>query len=130
MNKRGMVFGVFDGLHEGHKYFLTEAAKHCDELIIVVTLPHIVEQIKKQTPKYTFNDRMQAIADFQPQTKVIAGDSILGDWIILKTHKPDLVIIGYDQDGIAREMKRMNIPHVFIQPFYPEKYKSGLLNKK
>jgi len=33
---RVMATGVFDLLHPGHLYFLTEARKHGDELIVVV----------------------------------------------------------------------------------------------
>ena len=50
MNKKGMVFGVFDGLHEGHKYLLTEAAKLCDELVVVVTLDEAVATLKGHLP--------------------------------------------------------------------------------
>jgi len=35
-NKRVMVFGVFDGLHEGHKSFLRQARKYGGELRAVV----------------------------------------------------------------------------------------------
>lgn len=33
---RVMVFGVFDGLHPGHRAFLRQARKKGDKLIVVV----------------------------------------------------------------------------------------------
>jgi len=47
----GMVFGVFDGLHQGHKHFLQAAAKRCKQLIVVVTVPAVVSVLKKHKPR-------------------------------------------------------------------------------
>jgi len=44
---KSMVFGVFDGLHEGHLFFLDEAQKYGDNLIIVVASDINVKNIKK-----------------------------------------------------------------------------------
>jgi cytidyltransferase-like protein len=129
MKKRGMVFGVFDGLHEGHKYFLQEAHKQCDELVVVVTMPEMVEMIKKRQPKYSFEDRGAAIIEYFPNVKIIPSDTTLGAWTMFKTYTPDIVILGYDQHGIARELEKMNMPFVVLNSHFPEKYKSGILNK-
>jgi len=43
-----LVFGTFDGLHDGHRFFLTEARKLGDRLIASVATDEIVERIKKQ----------------------------------------------------------------------------------
>ncbi len=50
MITKGVVFGVFDGLHEGHKKFLTDAAARCVELIVVVAHPKAVLTLKKKYP--------------------------------------------------------------------------------
>lgn len=122
-----MVFGVFDGLHEGHQYFLLEAAKLCSELIVVVTLDEVVEALKNKKPKNDFMQRVAAIKSFDTNLKVIASDSALGKWSIFKDHSPEIIILGYDQHGIAREMKKLGRSFITLPSHFPEKYKSSLL---
>jgi cytidyltransferase-like protein len=124
---KGMVFGVFDNLHKGHTYFLSQAKSKCDELVVVVTLSEVVERMKKKVPRKTFDERVLEIRAFDPTITVVAGDYASGDWNVLRLHKPDAVFLGYDQQGIAREMERLGIAHHFVDSYYPEKYKSSLL---
>lgn len=124
-----MVFGVFDGLHEGHKYFLSEAKKHCDELIVVVTLPEAVKTLKKRYPKYSFEERTAALSAYNPQLKVVAGDSKLGSWEIINKYNPEVIFLGHDQRELDRELDKFKIPTVFIEALLPEKYKSSLLHQ-
>ncbi len=135
---RGMVFGVFDGLHLGHEYFLTEAVKQCDELVVVVTIDDVVLHFKNRLPKFGLAERMEKIKDFseiltqnfKTKVTVLAGDSVgeMGQWNVLKNHQPNVVFIGYDQGGIGDEMDKLGLPTVTIQAHYPEKYKSSIIN--
>jgi len=43
---RVMATGVFDILHVGHIYFLEEAKKLGDELVVVIATDHIAEKVK------------------------------------------------------------------------------------
>lgn len=122
-----LVFGVFDGLHEGHKNFLLQALKECDELIVVVTLPEIVQALKGRQPKYSYEERVTALQSFNTRLKIVPSDSLLGSWEVLKKHKPDIVFLGYDQQAIAEELKKQHIPFRFLEPHQPEKYKSSLM---
>ena len=151
-NIRGMVFGVFDNLHPGHEFFLLEAAKDCDELVVVVTLPEIVSLLKGKTPKKSLEERIGDIRDFFADKKilsrtgveleffVVAGDKEIGSWNILKQYKPDVIFLGYDQQAIARELDKLKalvlpkleatsfgvFSYKFIESYEPEKYKSSL----
>lgn len=128
-----MVFGVFDGFHKGHEYFLSEALKRCSKLTVVVAVPEMVELMKKKRPMHTLEDRIQAIKDFAvdvtPNISVIPGDATLGEWNVLKIHQPDMVILGYDQQGIAGEMERLGIPYEYINSYHPEIYKTSLMSR-
>ena len=126
---KGMVFGVFDGLHPGHQYFLTEAAKQCDRLIVVVTLDEMVQQFKNRLPKYSFAERVAKIKSFNPSFVITENDLVIGQWQVLKTHQPDMVFLGHDQEVITREMARLGVPTTVLPAHYPDKYKSSLLNK-
>ena len=125
--KVGMVFGVFDGLHEGHKYFLNIAKKQCDKLIVVVAQDKVVEIMKNRTPKNNLENRIEEIKLFAPDLVVIPGDKASGGWQVLKENNPDIIFLGYDQEVIARELDKLNTPYIFIDSHFPEKYKSSLL---
>lgn len=128
MHKKGMVFGVFDGLHEGHKHFLSEAAKNCDKLVVVAAPSETVLKLKGRAPKRDFKERAEAIAAFNPKFLVVSGDTALGAWGVLEKHRPDMVFLGYDQDGIAREFEQRGVPFTILPSYFPERYKSELLN--
>jgi len=124
---RGVVFGVFDGLHKGHTYFLDEAAKECGELFVVVATDTVVENLKNRTPRYNYEERTHAISEFNPNLKIMPSDPTPGTWKILIDLKPDIVLLGYDQLAITKELKKLNIPHKILGAYHPEKYKSSLL---
>ena len=126
----GMVFGVFDGLHEGHRYFLSEAARRCERLIVVLTLPETAEKLKGRTPRYSFAERAEALLAFNPALSIVPSDSALGAWNVLEAEHPDHVFLGYDQEALAQELMRKSIPATSLPAHFPERYKSGLLNAK
>lgn len=128
--QKAMVFGVFDGLHPGHQYFLTDAQKRCEQLIVVLTQSEMVLSMKGFSPHHSYTDREQAIKNFNPQVIVVPSDEILGSWQVLKTHQPDMVFLGHDQHGIAKELEKISIPFTYLDAHHPEKYKSSLLLKR
>ena len=127
-HKTGMVFGVFDGLHDGHRHLLSEATKRCEKLIIVVTLDVVVSILKNHPPKYSYEDRVKAIVDFNPNLAIVPSDPTLGGWSILDRHQPDMIFLGYDQHAIEREMKRLRRSFLTIDAHNPETFHSSILN--
>lgn len=125
--KKAMVFGVFDGFHKGHEAFLCEALDHADKIVAVVTLPEMVIKLKQKTPKSSFEERIKTVSSFNKKIKAVPGDREIGSWSVLSEHNPDVVLLGYDQDGIAAELTRMNIPFIQLSAYKPEHYKSSLL---
>jgi|GEM_PF-563821 len=126
----GMVFGVFDDLHLGHEFFLSEVAKECVErkcskLIVVVTLPEVVSFLKKKLPRQNLEERLGGVETFfksekfftsktfgnkagtEVQFSVIPGDKEIGSWKVLKAHKPNVIFLGYDQQAIAKELDKL-----------------------
>ncbi len=135
---RGLVFGVFDNLHPGHEFFLSETAKECDELVVVVTLPEVADLLKGKLPKKSLEERISDVKDFftsehllgrngiDMQFSVVAGDKEIGSWKVLKEYKPDVIFLGYDQQGIAKELDKLSFSYKFVASYQPEKYKSSL----
>jgi cytidyltransferase-like protein len=125
--KKGMVFGVFDNFHPGHEYFLSSAKNKCTELFVVVTLPHVVKLIKKRVPHHALEQRIENIKNYDARLSVVEGDAVLGAWNIFKMYNPDIIFLGYDQQGIARELDKLGMLYEYIDAHYPEKYKSSLM---
>lgn len=124
---RGIAFGVFDGLHEGHKHFLDQAAKECGELFVVVATDAVAESLKHHLPRKTFRERMSAIANYNPSLNIRPSDQAQGTWKILDDLKPDIALLGYDQLAIAEELKKLSMPYKILEAYRPEQYKSSLL---
>lgn len=128
--KIGVVFGVFDGLHKGHRYFLTEAIKRCEKLIVAVTAEEAVLQLKGHLPRYEQKERISAIRNFNPKLTVVQGDRVLGKWSVLKKYTPNIVFLGHDQQAIAEELTKLHTSFVFLGSHHPEKHKSSIIHKQ
>ena len=103
--KKVMAFGVFDGLHDGHRYFLREAKKHGDYCIAVVARDSAVQEIKHRLPRDSAETRAKAIRDTGLADLVVIGDETQGSWEILRAHKPDVIALGFDQAGLREELE-------------------------
>lgn len=125
-----MVFGVFDGFHEGHQHFLREALARCQKLVVVVAHPQIVATLKQRTPLKSLRERLAAIQAFDPRVEATIGDTEIGTWSALKHFRPDVVLLGYDQERLGDELAKLGISCVSLSSHYPEKFKSSLLNQR
>ena len=112
-----MVFGVFDGLHEGHRHFLSEAAKRCETLVVVVARPETSVALKNRPPQESLEERIKKIQEFNPSCTVVPGDSELGQWQIIAEHAPDTVFLGHDQKELEGALTKMKLPCVFLSHF-------------
>ena len=129
-----MVFGVFDGLHEGHRRFLREAAKQGNELIAVVARDEIVRLFKKKNPVQSEAERLQALGLVPEISHAVLGDLETGSYEVLKKYEPDVICLGYDQQALAddlkKRMKNNEIPRsrlVRLKPHEADHYHSSLL---
>lgn len=133
--KKVLVFGSFDLVHEGHKYFLNEAKKLGDNLVVVVARDDTIRDFKKVDPMYPEDERIRHVRELN-----IADEVRLGykgnKWKVIEEIKPQIIALGYDQDsyteGLEKGLKEkgMNVEIVRLGSYNPEKYKSSLLKKK
>ncbi len=103
MQKKVLVFGTFDLLHEGHLYFLNEAEKLATEggsLYVSVSSDESAIQRKGKNPIHSANERVEAIKRLRIATDVKEGDKTLNNWTAIKEWKPDVIALGYDQYGL------------------------------
>lgn len=133
--KKVMVFGVFDGLHEGHKHFLKEARGHGDYLIVVLALDHIVERLKGHEPNHTVSERMEHLRVSDAADEIVIGDAELSGWEVVKKYKPDVIALGYDQDALQNDLGShlaefdWPVEIKVMSPHEPEKYHTSRMNK-
>jgi len=125
---RGMVFGVFDGLHEGHRYFLREAASGCDKLIVVVARDTAARALKKRSPKNDLALRMVSLRATDPSLTVVPGDEKEGEWSVLKENRPDRIFLGYDQTALFTALSASGIPLTFLGSYKKDTHKSSIIN--
>jgi len=127
---KGIVFGVFDGLHAGHKHFLSKAKAKCDELVVVVAPDEAARVLKGRAPRRALSDRMKNVIAFDSELRVVPGDETQGSWRVLVSEKPDVVLLGYDQDALGAEIEKRGIPVEHLSAHEPEQYKSSIMNGK
>lgn len=111
--KRILVFGVFDNLHDGHKFFLKKSKDLGNCLIVVVTPMEIVQKLKNKTPKQSESERIESIKNFGIADEVLLGDTELGSWNIIKTKKPHIVAVGFDQIDLRKALEKVSEKYGF-----------------
>ncbi len=103
--KTVLVFGTFDGLHEGHRFFLTEARKLGDRLVVSVAQDSTVERFKKHPPKHLLAERMAKLLQSGLVDEALAGDTELGNFTAVRNSKPDIIALGYDQNRLEERLR-------------------------
>ena len=133
--RKVMCFGTFDLLHEGHKFYLNEAKKLGDYLIVVVARDERVEAVKKQPPLHNERVRVHNLQQLRIADKVILGNT--GDKLkVVEDEKPYAIALGYDQTffthKIAEKLQQrgLSVEVVRIPAHKPEIYKSSLMKRK
>jgi len=106
-----MATGTFDLLHMGHIYYLKEAKKLGDKLVVVVARDSTVRKLKHEpiTPEEM---RLDIIKELK-----IVDEAVLGHeddmYATVKEIKPDIIALGYDQvhdeKKIEQELKKRKL---------------------
>ena len=135
MNKI-VIFGTFDRLHKGHISFLNQAKKLGDYLIVVVARDKYVKKAKGKLPLNNEKLRTKNLRNTKLVDKVILGSRIHNFYQTLRTHKPAVIALGYDQKpkiwDLRSDLKKHRLSGVKIvrlKPYKPTVYKSSKLNK-
>lgn len=133
--RRVLIFGSFDGLHEGHKNLCKQARALGDFLIACVASDATIRELKKHDPKYPLAERMRTLMQSAVVDGVIEGDEASHTWNVLQKVQPDTIALGYDQKELkealeaylATQSQKPTI--VVLNAYKPEVFKSSLLNR-
>lgn len=130
------IFGVFDGIHEGHLAFIKEAKALGDKLMAIVARDSEVERIKGKKPVSNEVLRINALLKVDDIDQVFLGDAEQGTYKIVQEVKPHVIFLGYDQqalfDNLTEAIKNGILPEIELiygQAHKPEVFKSSILNK-
>lgn len=112
-----VVFGSFDGLHDGHRHFLYEAKKQGDQLIAVVAQDAYIHDFKGRDPRYGLQERIEVLKAVGIADEVMSGDSVQDSWEVLERIQPQVIALGYDQTALreALEKKSFDTPVEIVQ---------------
>lgn len=135
--KRVAVFGIFDGIHDGHRHFFTQALQAASgqakaELIAIVGRDSVSLKLKGKKPKHSEAERLEMVLAEPEVFLVFLGDEEQSSYKILGDINPDMVCVGYDQKALFEDLLRWiriskkQIKLVRLKPFQPEKYHTSL----
>ncbi|MFH1100908.1 MAG: adenylyltransferase/cytidyltransferase family protein [Methanobacteriota archaeon] len=119
-----MATGTFDLLHMGHIYFLREAKKLGDKLVVVVATDSTVRRLKHE-PVTPQDIRLNLVKELKIVDKAFLGheDDM---YKIVEEIRPDIIALGYDQihdeTQIQTELKKRKIVAKIVRL---QKYKGG-----
>ncbi len=101
---RVLATGVFDILHAGHVFYLSEAKRLGTELIVLVTSDKVAA-IQKRQPFFNQDERKGVVEALKMVDKVVIGSEVIDYCGTIQTLKPEIVALGYDQTIDEQELK-------------------------
>lgn len=129
-----MCAGTFDTIHPGHLYYLSEAKKYGNKLIVVVARDETSERMKGKKPLHNEKERLENVRSLE-----IVNEAVLGKqgniFNIIEEIKPDVICLGYDQkvqkQELEDELKKRGIKAevIRISSYMPHVYKSSKMGK-
>lgn len=133
--KKVMVFGTFDGLHDGHLDFFRQAKEHGDFLIAVAGRDVNIKKIKGHFSKRRDRERLTDLQRCKLVDKPVLGyeDDV---YMTIETLKPDVICLGYDQTSFSKNLKKelkkrgLKIEIFRMKGYKPNKMHSSILKNK
>ncbi|MFH0922652.1 MAG: adenylyltransferase/cytidyltransferase family protein [Candidatus Micrarchaeota archaeon] len=102
--KTVVVAGCFDLLHLGHLKLFSEARKHGDKLVVLLARDANICKTKARKPFFNEKERKALLEALEVVDEVVPG-ALKDRYSKLKAIKPDVFVLGYDQDNVAAELK-------------------------
>ncbi|MDO8474342.1 MAG: adenylyltransferase/cytidyltransferase family protein [bacterium] len=133
--KRVVVFGIFDGIHDGHRSLFSQAKEHGDELIVIVGRNSASLRWKGKKPRYSQKERLQLVSKEGGIDRVVLGDEEQSSYGVFEELHPDVVCVGYDQDALWKDLQewivkeKKGIKIVRLKSYYPKTYHNSKLQR-
>jgi len=134
---RIMVFGTFDGLHEGHRNFFKQARKLAKKSFLIVSIARDenVIKIKGKRPELKEKKRMALVKKYKVVDKVILS-GIRNHLPHIIGENPDIIALGYDQKVYVKNLKKdlknkgISVKIVRLRAYKKNIFKNRLIKQK
>jgi len=133
--KTVMATGTFEILHQGHKFYLREAKKLGQKLVVIVARQSRAEKLRHRKLCFNQKKRLAEISNLKFVDQVLLGDK-KDQYQSIKKIKPDIIALGYDQKetvmNLGKKIKELGLKTRIarIRAYRPEEFKSSLLIKQ
>lgn len=133
MKKRVIVFGIFDGVHEGHRDFFRQAKEKGNKLIVVVGRDSVALKLKHRVPRYSERKRLGMVRGDPFVAQAVLGDKALSIYKVIEHLKPDVICLGYDQKELKKDLvawvkkSPQKLKICTLKPYKPETFHSSLV---
>lgn len=99
-----LVGGVFNIVHAGHLFFLKEAKKRGDKLVVVVASDRTAV-LTKTYPLFSAEKRKKALEKTGVADRVVIGDDT--DFMkVVEKEDPDVIVLGKDQKMSKKRLEK------------------------
>ena len=130
-----MVFGTFDGLHDGHLDFFKQARKLAAQSFLIASVARNknVIRIKGKRPALNEQERMALIKKCHLVDKAVLS-GVKNHLIHIISESPDIIALGYDQKVYVQNLKKdlknkgLNVSIVRLKPYRKNIFKNKLIN--
>ncbi|MBN2554020.1 MAG: adenylyltransferase/cytidyltransferase family protein [Spirochaetales bacterium] len=102
---KALVFGTFDALHAGHRYFLRQAKQRADRVVVSLSRDDFVRSVKGRPPVHSEEERSARLQDSGLADEVHLSDRIPGSYGLILQTRPDVICLGWDQDLLQKSLR-------------------------
>lgn len=130
-----MAFGTFDILHPGHLFYLSQAKKLGNKLVVIVARGGNVRKFKGRKAVNDEMHRLQLVRALK-----VVDEAYLGEqkdiYLSVKKHRPNIIALGYDQGPKDKILKKELEKHGIkvrvkrIKAFKAHKHKTSKIKSR
>lgn len=103
--KTVLVFGTFDNLHPGHRWFLKKAALYGNRLVAVVSRDEFVLDSKGYAPVQDEAARITKLESSGLVDMAILADKFIQTYGVIREIEPDVICLGHDQLSLLKDLR-------------------------
>ena len=129
-----LVFGTFDVIHPGHRFFLKQARGRGDRLVAAIARDAFVAAFKGRRPVHDENERLRHVLDTGLVDQALLSDEEPGTYGVIERARPEVICLGHDQEALRANLAAwlqahgLRIEVETLEALEPHRYKSSILN--
>ena len=101
-----LIGGVFEFIHPGH-LFLLKKGKELGEVIVIIARDSTVKKLKGREPIIPESQRLEVVRSLRYVDKAILGEENLNIEEVIKSIKPDVILLGPDQSWMEEKISNI-----------------------